>query len=496
MDMKFKVEMELYTHDKKPAYGTTFNHKDAFIKEMDVEELAKRIGEGRTVYLDEAAGLIMLDFDNVFTLRAFSNAKGELAQTMAFNCPDEYSEEFFEKYTELTSLRSPDYITCEEAISKLGEIGIVPVMAYHSFNSTPEHERFHILIAVDSSFEENYRHIDYICNGPCTRYNRNIDLFKTIFGTAIDSNTECVYFGTTPDKIAYVNHDPTIVKYEKLKLKCRKFAAPEIYIPRLEQGLILQKELEKKIPDLNKLICDTFPKDWEENTKVIGDYYLEGPSLLFQTLSCTLTKELDLSQFPDCIKSGFLEDFSNMQRVVLPEGIKQVPARAFFDCTSLKYIDIPDSVTEIGRAAFSNCESLENIIIPDSVTKIGESAFADCDSLTTITIPDGVTEIEEHTFLRCKNLESITIPDSVTKIGIYSFANCKNLSGITIPDSVTEIGIGAFYSCKSLRNVIIPDNTTEIGTQAFADVLILLFNVQRVLMPNNMRKKIIYPLNI
>ena len=175
--------------------------------------------------------------------------------------------------------------------------------------------------------------------------------------------------------------------------------------------------------------------------------------------------------------------------VLIPECVKEIGDKAFYDCKSLTSINIPDSVTSIGDWAFFDCSSLTSITIPDSVTSIGDSAFVNCSSLTSVTIPDSVTSIEEGAFCGCSSLTSITIPDSVTSIEGEAFSNCSKLTSITIPDSVTYIGYDAFESTPWLKNyskdfvivgngclikykgkgtcISIPDSVTNIGYNAF-----------------------------
>lgn len=56
-------------------------------------------------------------------------------------------------------------------------------------------------------------------------------------------------------------------------------------------------------------------------------------------------------------------------------------------CKSLQKIFIPNSVKEIGPGAFEGCTSLQQIVIPDSVTEFGEEAFWDCTALQEIVLP-------------------------------------------------------------------------------------------------------------
>ena len=151
----------------------------------------------------------------------------------------------------------------------------------------------------------------------------------------------------------------------------------------------------------------------------------------------------------------------------IPEGVTEIGAGAFEDCTGLTGVAIPESVTIIGAEAFSGCRNLSEITIHGQLKKIDDGAFFGCESLTGITIPAGVTEIGSRAFEGCTGLTGITIPAGVTEIGSHAFEGCTGLTGITIPDGVRTIGSRAFYGCAKLVGVTIPESLGSIGPSAF-----------------------------
>ena len=92
---------------------------------------------------------------------------------------------------------------------------------------------------------------------------------------------------------------------------------------------------------------------------------------------------------------------------------------------TLKGKAIPDNFVEDNNITISD---INNIVIEDGVTSIGESAFSGCIYLNGITIPDSMTSIGDGAFESCIYLNSITIPDSVTSIGTNAFEYCDNLT--------------------------------------------------------------------
>ena len=89
---------------------------------------------------------------------------------------------------------------------------------------------------------------------------------------------------------------------------------------------------------------------------------------------------------------------TEIETVVISDGVTSIGENAFFECTSLKNVTIPSSVRTINEGAFFYCEALTDIKIPESVTSIGDSAFYYCDALTDITIPESVTSIGDSAF--------------------------------------------------------------------------------------------------
>ena len=154
--------------------------------------------------------------------------------------------------------------------------------------------------------------------------------------------------------------------------------------------------------------------------------------------------------------------------VIIPNGVKNIPSRAFAYQVGITSVTIPDSVTSIGDMAFYKCSGLTSVTIGNGVTSIGDEAFYDCSSLTSITIPDSVTIIGERAFYYCSGLTSVSIGSGVTSIGDYAFYGCRGFTSITIPDSVTSIGDWAFARCSGLTSVTIGNGVTMIEGNAFA----------------------------
>ena len=158
---------------------------------------------------------------------------------------------------------------------------------------------------------------------------------------------------------------------------------------------------------------------------------------------------------------------SNLNSVVISEGVESVNYMAFGYCSNLTSVSIPESVTTLGGNVFRSCRSLTEVVIPDSVQLMGSYCFYFCSGLTRVHLPEKLSEIGTHTFDYCTSLTDVNIPDGVKTIKEYAFVSCKSLKHLTIPQSVTSIEKGAFSSCYELESINIPDSITAINDDVF-----------------------------
>ncbi|MBQ8943818.1 MAG: leucine-rich repeat protein, partial [Clostridia bacterium] len=182
---------------------------------------------------------------------------------------------------------------------------------------------------------------------------------------------------------------------------------------------------------------------------------------------------------------------SNLNEVIISDGVKQIPGAMFKD-TDIDSIILPESITAIGSEAFNSIK-LKSIVVPENVTFIGAGAFADCSELERVDFLVKSCRLgtgEKYVFESCPALsefnfgneikyipdnllrgsgalENVTIPASVTDIGSYSFASTK-LTQIIIPEGVESIGDGCFENCACLEHITINGNIYLIGDGTFS----------------------------
>ena len=118
-------------------------------------------------------------------------------------------------------------------------------------------------------------------------------------------------------------------------------------------------------------------------------------------------------------------------KVIIPDGVKVIGEKAFYECNKLTSVVLPNSVNKIKEKAFFGCSLLRNINIPTGVTQIGAQAFDACESLSAINLPEGLEIIDRWAFAN-SGLNSIVIPNSIKYIGERAFVACQHLRSFTI----------------------------------------------------------------
>lgn len=190
------------------------------------------------------------------------------------------------------------------------------------------------------------------------------------------------------------------------------------------------------------------------------------------------------------LENGCFNSCSMLEKIVLPDDLKTIPAHSFENCTNLKNIRIPGTVTEIQDYAFYNCRNISNMEFPDilaninsnafygcsgiqkiklpkSVIFIGEKAFANCKSITNVSIANNATVLSEAAFANDSNLVNANIPSKVRMLPDKIFANCSSLKSIEFPERLKSIGKSAFYGCQNLENIKFNEQLSAIADSAF-----------------------------
>jgi guanyl-specific ribonuclease Sa len=216
-------------------------------------------------------------------------------------------------------------------------------------------------------------------------------------------------------------------------------------------------------------------------------YYVRIPSLkeviaygvadgttLSGTVTIPATVDYDgVTYYVGSIQQEAFKDCTQIQKVVIADGIEKVGIGAFKGCTGIEEVELPESVNVIYWEAFSGCTALRTVKMPSSMSNIYNSAFMNCSSLESIVIPSGITSIDASTFNGCTSLSQVTFPSGLQSIGNAAFLECSSLTNINFPDSCVTIGDTSFSGCSNLVSVEISDKA-QIARGAFFNCFQLL----------------------
>ncbi len=115
----------------------------------------------------------------------------------------------------------------------------------------------------------------------------------------------------------------------------------------------------------------------------------------------------------------------------IPEGVKKITYRTFYQCPSIRSVKLPNTLTVIEAQAFAECKNLIKVEFPESLLEIEHDAFFECEKLQNFQLHEGLTTIGEHAFSRCMEITELNIPNSVKKMEYGVFALCASLKTVT-----------------------------------------------------------------
>ncbi len=171
--------------------------------------------------------------------------------------------------------------------------------------------------------------------------------------------------------------------------------------------------------------------------------------------------------------------------VIIPEGVKKIGVKAFYNKKYVETITLPSTLTSIANKAIERCANLKSIKVDDkngvyrtagnclieikkknliygfkdsiipadgSVNTIAANAFAGVD-IEHIDVPEGVKSIGSGAFKSCGKLKSVTLPQTLKTIGPSAFKYCTALESLTIPKGVTTMNGEAFSQCTALTEI-------------------------------------------
>lgn len=158
---------------------------------------------------------------------------------------------------------------------------------------------------------------------------------------------------------------------------------------------------------------------------------------------------------------------------VLPSSLSEIGPKAFENTAVTKItIQNPDVLL---YQAFDTAKKLESVTLPDDMKYLGYKTFYDCEALTSIELPDSLVAFNNPSVTSSgyqfaeSGITEIVIPEGIESLPANAFYNCKSLTSVTLPESLKTVDGGSvFYGCKAITSIVIPKGVIFTGTYNFS----------------------------
>ena len=225
------------------------------------------------------------------------------------------------------------------------------------------------------------------------------------------------------------------------------------------------------IPDY--ALCDINKQYWDVNPTIyLGIRKIILPNNIVEIgVSAFNYMKLEEINLPASLRKLNIYSFGNchwlnVDPLIIPEGVVEIPTQCFVNCQNFKELILPTTLRTISPLAFYNTR-MEKIQFPNNLDSIGFAAFEGSALLRKAMIPDNCQRLGDFIFNHCDSLREIHIPNGIERIPNSFVALGNFLETVNIPESVTEIGDFAFQWCYALKDIKLPEGLRTIGYDAF-----------------------------
>lgn len=235
------------------------------------------------------------------------------------------------------------------------------------------------------------------------------------------------------------------------------------------------------VPDGIEIINGAFVDNDKIEKIILPDSVKEIYAYSFKNLKNL--KEVVFGQSIDLIEGGAFSKCPGIEEVVIPKGMNGIYYGAFGGCENLKKITVEEGSENYvvdNEALFSKdmktlllypvkCDKNKKFEIPESVSVIYDDAFADNEFIEGLVVKCDVVDgcDEGGSCQNMKSLKSVVFETAQTNKQPISFAGCKKLESVVLADGTKYIGFGQFKDCKSLSKINFPSSLEGIGEDAF-----------------------------
>lgn len=193
----------------------------------------------------------------------------------------------------------------------------------------------------------------------------------------------------------------------------------------------------------------------EENEKYT---YLEGSVVEKQSGVLILaTKNTKIVEGVSEIASYAFYNVAIADTLVIPNTVATIQENAF-EGLKCNRVEIEFSGSSLPRFAFKNATFTE-LVLPEGLSEIGAAAFYGCSGLVKLNLPTTIKTISGSAFYGCSSIDAIVVR-SYASIGTYAFYNCTGAKEISlVGGSVSE---DAFFGCSGIKELVIPSGLSMV----------------------------------
>ncbi|MBQ9555386.1 MAG: leucine-rich repeat protein [Muribaculaceae bacterium] len=166
-------------------------------------------------------------------------------------------------------------------------------------------------------------------------------------------------------------------------------------------------------------------------------------------------KHYSILNTTDTIAASAFSYCTRLQSVYIPKSVKSMANATFNTATNLKRVVIDEGLTEVPDYAFYNCEELQSVYLPSTIKTIGQQAFAYtiCLEDLTIAVEGNAPEIGQNAFY---GIGAYT-PDETVNVYLpsgmsYKYTGCDEwLDQVAVYTEISPIATGTTFTADSLN---------------------------------------------
>lgn len=200
-----------------------------------------------------------------------------------------------------------------------------------------------------------------------------------------------------------------------------------------------------------------------------GDYifYNDGAKLLLigcSSISTDLVMPDDCLGQPYEIASYAFDSETRWTSITLSKNNTTVPDHAFTKCSNVERLIIPEGVVTLMTECFFRFTSLKEVVVPSTVVcGNGQYPFRQAVGKITIKcpIPDYCGLMDQAQF------SEVEIAEGITYIGVNAFYTNRYIKKLHLPSTLKEIASGAFNSVTGVVDFTLPASLGIVGWSSF-----------------------------